>query len=96
LKQREGALTLQEKILEEAVAELKQAQEDKIAKEHQCEEWRNKWATDKEQRTKEVNVVKQVESIIATKLETMKDYIKSRANGGDEWAIWIWKYSLKP
>jgi len=81
LKQREGALQLQEKILEEAVAELKQAQEDKIAKEHQCEEWRNKWATDKEQRTKEVNVVKQVESIIATKLETMKDYIKNRANG---------------
>jgi chromosome segregation ATPase len=79
LTQTKGALALQERILEEAVSELKSAQEGKIEKEEQCEDWRNKWAADKEDRSKEIGVVKQVEGIIATKLETMKDYMKERA-----------------
>lgn len=79
LKQAQSALALQEKILADAVAELKSAQEGKAQKERQCEDWRNKYASDKEQRSKEIGVVKQVEEIIATKLETMKDYLKERA-----------------
>jgi chromosome segregation ATPase len=79
LRQQQSALALQEKIFADAVQELKSAQDGKIAKEKQCEDWRNKWAADKEQRGKEIAVVKQVEAIIATKLETMKDYLKERA-----------------
>jgi chromosome segregation ATPase len=61
LTQTKGALFLQEKILEESVAELKSAQDGKAFKEQQCIDWTNKWAADKEGRSKEIAVVKQVE-----------------------------------
>jgi len=35
-----------------------QANEDKIAKEGQCEEWRVKWSEDKVSRTEEIEIVK--------------------------------------
>lgn len=54
--------------------------EERTAKLAQCEEWRTKWAEDKEARLAEIAVVKQVEAIIATKLETMSDYLKERVN----------------
>jgi len=68
----------------EAVHELKQANEDKAAKEQQCAEWKAEYEKNKEKRTKEINVVKQVENIIATKLETMKDYISDRPEEAEE------------
>jgi hypothetical protein len=80
LTQNQNALALQERILEEAIANIFRCQEEKQAKLQQCEEWRTRWAQEKESRTAEVNVVKQVEAIIATKLDTMKDYLKERVD----------------
>jgi chromosome segregation ATPase len=83
LSQDENALALQERIYEEAVANIARCQEEKAAKIQQCEEWRTKYGEDKKQRSAEIEIVKQVEAIIATKLDTIKDYLKDRANGSE-------------
>jgi len=80
LSQDENALALQQRILEEAIANISRCQEEKAAKLQQCEEWRTKYGEDKKQRGSEIDIVKQVESIIATKLDTIKDYLKDRVN----------------
>lgn len=84
LSQNENALALQQRILEEAIANIARCQEERAAKIQQCEEWRTKYAEDKQQRLSEIEIVKQVEAIIATKLDTIKDYLKERANGGEQ------------
>jgi len=80
LGQDENALALQERIYQEAVANIGRCQEEKVAKLQQCEEWRTKYGEDKKQRGSEIEIVKQVEAIIATKLDTIKDYLKERVN----------------
>lgn len=80
MRQAESALAIQEKKLEDAVEELKAAFEGKAAKEAQCEEWRVKYESDKGKRAQEIQVVQAVENIIATKLDTMKDYLKERVD----------------
>jgi len=84
LRQSESALAIQEKKLEDSVNELKAAFEGKVAKEGQCEEWRVKYESDKGKRSQEISVVQAVENIIATKLDTMKDYLKERADADQE------------
>lgn len=80
LVQDQGSLALQQRILAEAVDELQTANNDKQAKIVQCDEWRATWEKNKEKRTQEIEIVKQVENIIATKLDTMKDYLHGRAD----------------
>lgn len=80
LAEKKGALALQERILEEAVNELTAATNGKAAKEEQCENWRTVYKSETATRSNEINIVKQVENIIATKLNTMKEYLKERVN----------------
>jgi len=42
--------------------------------------WAAKYEEDKVNRAAEIEVIKQVEEIVATKLDTMKDYLKDAAN----------------
>jgi chromosome segregation ATPase len=80
LSQNENALALQERIYEEAVANIARAQEEKAVKIQQVEEQRTKYTEDKKSRGAQIEIVKQVESIIATKLDTIKDYLKDRVD----------------
>lgn len=84
LQQNQNALALQERILEEAINNIGRCQEEKVAKIAECEAARNFYAEEKESRTAELNIVKQVEAIIATKLDTIKDYLKERTGTYDE------------
>jgi len=84
LQQNQNALSLQERILEEAISNIGRCQDEKLAKLAECEAARTFWAEEKESRTAELNIVKQVEAIIATKLDTIKDYLKERTEVSDE------------
>lgn len=81
LRQTQAALSIQEQKLTEATEEQQNAFAGKTQKETQCQEWRVKYEADKTARGAEIDVVKQVENILATKIDTMKDYLKGRANG---------------
>ena len=64
----------------DAGRELQSATNGKVQKEAECESWRSLYARDTEQRTVEVGIIRQVEEILATKLEGASSYIKDRIN----------------
>ncbi|CAD8112275.1 unnamed protein product [Paramecium sonneborni] len=64
----------------DAGRELESASNGKKMKEAQCDNWRTLYARDTEQRTTEISIIRQVESILATKLEGASNYIKGRIN----------------
>ncbi|CAD8082218.1 unnamed protein product [Paramecium primaurelia] len=64
----------------DAGRELDSATKGKVAKEAECEAWRTQYARDTEQRTVEIGIIRQVEQILATKLEGASSYIKGRIN----------------
>ncbi|CAD8111892.1 unnamed protein product [Paramecium primaurelia] len=64
----------------DAGRELESATNGKKMKEAQCDNWRSLYARDTEQRTTEISIIRQVESILATKLEGASNYIKGRIN----------------
>jgi transcription elongation GreA/GreB family factor len=78
LAQAEAALSLQENILEESVEELSSALSGKAAKENICADWSATWERNKEVRINELNLIGQVQNIIATKLDTAFAYLKQR------------------
>lgn len=51
----------------------------KLQKQGQCQNWENIFISETSSRSAEIQLVDQVSEIIATKLESMKDYIKARA-----------------
>jgi len=59
---------------------LKQNTADLKAQRKQCAEWELTYKTETKKRNSEIQVVIQVQQILATKLETMKDYLKTRVN----------------
>ncbi|CAD8043380.1 unnamed protein product [Paramecium primaurelia] len=80
LTQTENALGAQKKRKEDAGRELATATAGKTQKENDCEALRTQYARDSEQRTKEIGIIRQVEEILATKLEGASGYLKSRIN----------------
>merc|ERR1712176_1018610 len=56
------------------------AQEKKQAKIEQCAQWRARYESDKVTRAGEIDVIAQVEEIVATRLDTMADYLQDAAN----------------
>jgi len=78
LAQNEGALALQENILDEAVEELASSLAGKANKEEVCAEWAATWARNKEVRTNELNLIGQVQNIIATKFDTAESFLQKR------------------
>lgn len=78
LAQAEAALSLQESILTEAVNELASAQTGLANKTQTCEDWTSTWETNKEQRNTELNLIGQVQNIIATKLDTASMLLQKR------------------
>jgi len=73
---------LQENILEEAVDELATSLSGKSNKEGVCADWSATWERNKEVRVQELNLIGQVQNIIATKLDSALIYLKERL--GDE------------
>jgi len=78
LAQAEAALALQESILEESVNELASAQTGLANKEATCEDWTATWERNKEARNNELNLIGQVQNIIATKLDTASMLLQKR------------------
>jgi len=78
LAQNEGALALQQNILDEAVEELGSSLAGKANKEQVCAEWAATWARNKEVRTNELNLIAQVQNIIATKFEAAESFLQKR------------------
>jgi len=78
LAQAESALALQESILDEAVNELSSAQTGKANKETTCADWHATWERNKEARNNELNLIGQVQNIIATKLDTAEMLLQKR------------------
>ncbi|KAM3142659.1 hypothetical protein pb186bvf_005318 [Paramecium bursaria] len=76
----ENQLAAAKKRKYDAGRELQSASTGKAQKEAECEAWRTEYARDTEQRTVEVAIVRQVEEILATKLEGASSYIKDRIN----------------
>jgi hypothetical protein len=64
--------------LEESVNELSAAQSGKAAKESICEDWTATWERNKEVRQTELSLIANVANILATKLDTAKDFIVNR------------------
>jgi hypothetical protein len=79
-RQKESSLALQEKRLAENTKCVQDSQQKKQDKIEQCAAWRAKYEEDKVNRAAEIEIIKQVEEIVATKLDTMKDYLKDAAN----------------
>jgi len=79
-KQKEAALAIQEKRLAENTQCVQTAQEKKQAKIEQCAQWRARYESDKVTRAGEIEVIAQVEEIVATRLDTMADYLQDAAN----------------
>ncbi|KAM3138477.1 hypothetical protein pb186bvf_009391 [Paramecium bursaria] len=80
LTQAEHALAAQKKRKEDAGRELQTATNGKIQKEADCEALRTQYARDSEHRTVEIGIIRQVEEILATKLEGASGYLKARIN----------------
>lgn len=78
LAQNQGALALQNNILEEAVEELASSLAGKANKEEVCAEWAATWERNKEVRTNELNLIAKVQNIIATKLDTTVEFFQQR------------------
>jgi predicted nucleic acid-binding Zn-ribbon protein len=78
LAQAEAALSLQESILSEAVNELASAQTGLANKIATCEDWTATWERNKEARNVELNLIGQVQNIIATKLDTATMLLQKR------------------
>jgi hypothetical protein len=78
LAQAEAALSLQESILDESVNELASAQTGRANKEATCADWSATWERNKEARNNELNLIGQVQNIIATKLDTASMLLQKR------------------
>jgi hypothetical protein len=78
LAQAEAALSLQESILDESVNELASAQTGRANKETTCADWSATWERNKEARNNELNLIGQVQNIIATKLDTAEMLLQKR------------------
>jgi len=71
---------MEETRLSDNQAELKAATDGKIAKEAQCAQWELTYKKETEKRNAEIDVIIKVQEILATRLESMKDYLKARVN----------------
>merc|ERR1739845_328826 len=80
-KQKEASLAIQQKRLAENTHCVQVSQQKKQAKIEQCANWAANYVSDNEGRTEEIKVIETVENIVATKLDTMKDYLQDAANG---------------
>jgi|JI102314A1RNA_FD_contig_41_5402103_length_1472_multi_4_in_0_out_0_1 chromosome segregation ATPase len=80
LSEAESNLSRERQRLHDNQVELRQATDGKNAKESQCQTWRDTYAKESKKRNEEVGLVDQVIQIVATKLDTMKDYLKNRTN----------------
>ena len=74
----EAQLAAQRKRKDDAGRELLAATNGKTQKEAECESWRTQYARETEQRSFEVGIIRQVEEILATKLEGASGYLNGR------------------
>jgi len=74
----QNQLAAQKKRREDANRELLAATAGKEQKEEECEGWRTVYANDTEQRTTEIGIIRQIENILATKLEGASSYLQMR------------------
>ena len=80
LNDSQNALGLQRRRNDDAGAELTTATAGKAQKEAECESQRTLHARDTEHRQKEVGIIRQVEGVLATKLEGASSYLEQRVN----------------
>lgn len=85
LAQVERNIEFQEARRDKAIKDLAAAQAGKAAKEEECAQARAIYEKRKEERAEEINIIEQVQKIIATKLETMQDYLKERVDVDRDW-----------
>jgi hypothetical protein len=71
---------MQKKRKEDAGRELTTATAGKEQKEAECESLRTQYTRDTEHRQKEISIIRQVEEILATKLEGATSYLQERIN----------------
>ena len=78
LTQNKNALALQKKRNEDASKELTAATTGLNQKEAECDAQRSQYQRDSEHRQKEIGIIRQVEEILATKLEGASSYLQER------------------
>ncbi|EAR83960.2 trichocyst matrix protein, putative (macronuclear) [Tetrahymena thermophila SB210] len=61
---------------EEAISSSQELLKRKVS---QCNDWSTQYQSDTQARNEQIDIIEEVQSIVATKLETMKDYLKERA-----------------
>lgn len=79
-KQKQSSLALNQKKLADNTKCVIDNNAKLAAKIELCAAWEAKYAADTKGRNEEISVIEQVKEIVATKLSTMKDYLKDAAN----------------
>lgn len=80
LAENESNLADEQSRLEQNQKEFKAATAGLHARTKECNAQERKWKDDTAQRNKEINVIEKVQEILATRLQSMRGYLKKRVN----------------
>ncbi|KAL4430208.1 hypothetical protein ABPG74_014767 [Tetrahymena malaccensis] len=79
LSQKQASHAFHTSRLNNAEETISSSQELLQRKVTQCNDWSSQYQLDTQARNEQIDIIEEVQSIVATKLETMKDYLKERA-----------------